>query len=184
MSNEWYTPSKYIEAARQVMGSIDLDPASCEMANRTVKAKQYYSIEDNGLSKAWHGNVWLNPPYGRLKPERTGSTHSFQKLFAQKLLKEFNQGHIEQAIILSLGNPNSIWFQPFFDFPLCFFCGHIDFHCQDGSIGRFGFPNVFVYLGSNTSAFIEHFSLFGRIVKAIDTPKAKVASLSLWEAHV
>ena len=46
---EWYTPSRYIESARRVMGSIDLDPASCEKANRTVKAGTYYTVEDNGL---------------------------------------------------------------------------------------------------------------------------------------
>src|SRR5450432_2540331 len=87
-SNEWYTPAKYIEAARAVMGSIDLDPASCKIANRTVKATRYCSKEENGLSKEWTGNIWLNPPYGRTNSE-SGGNQGLTPLFCRKLLREY-----------------------------------------------------------------------------------------------
>lgn len=61
--NEWYTPQEIIEFARNVMGSIDLDPFSTPKANETVKAKTFYTIADNGFTKHWSGNVWLNPPF-------------------------------------------------------------------------------------------------------------------------
>ena len=28
-------------------------------------SKGNYTVEDNGLSKEWRGNVFMNPPYGR-----------------------------------------------------------------------------------------------------------------------
>lgn len=64
-SPEHYTPSPYTEAARYVLGAIDLDPASCERANSTVRAAQFYSAKDDGLAQPWRGRVFLNPPGDR-----------------------------------------------------------------------------------------------------------------------
>lgn len=61
-SHEWYTPQRYIEAAREVLGGIDLDPASSALANETVKAARYFTIDDDGLSKTWRnggGGYWM-----------------------------------------------------------------------------------------------------------------------------
>src|SRR6266849_1217818 len=41
-SFEWYTPKKFIDAARKVLGEIELDPASSQQANRIVKATTFY----------------------------------------------------------------------------------------------------------------------------------------------
>ena len=41
-NDEWYTPAFIVETARAVLGCIDLDPASCEYANRVVQAGRYF----------------------------------------------------------------------------------------------------------------------------------------------
>ncbi len=59
-SDEWYTPAEIIQS----LGEFDLDPASSPEAYRQNRsAKQFYTAEQDGLNKDWHGRVWLNPPY-------------------------------------------------------------------------------------------------------------------------
>lgn len=184
MSNEWFTPAKYIEAAREVMGSIDLDPASCYQAQKTVRATIYYDKEENGLEYNWHGRVWLNPPFGLIHAGVKGSTKSWQRSFVEKAQYEYEIGNSQQVIILLLGSTVfRTYFQALWKYPVCLNPIQTKFYREDGSTSQFGFGSLFVYLGPNEQRFLEVFSKFGRIVKAIDTPlqSQHVLPASLWE---
>lgn len=62
---EHYTPAAIVEAARLTLGGIDLDPASSEAAQRTVRAAQFHTAKSNGFTRPWAGRVFLNPPGGK-----------------------------------------------------------------------------------------------------------------------
>jgi hypothetical protein len=89
LNHERYTPAKYLEPAREVLGGIDLDPASCEEANKTVGATTFFDKTRDGLLQEWWGRVWLNPPYGDL----AGA-------FIDKLSEERAAGRVTAAICL------------------------------------------------------------------------------------
>jgi hypothetical protein len=63
-SNEHFTPVYIVEAAREALGGIDLDPASNALANSRVQAPLFYSLDNPGHTKPWHGRVLMNPPGG------------------------------------------------------------------------------------------------------------------------
>jgi len=174
MSNEWYTPSKYIEAARAVMGSIDLDPASCELANQTVRAARYYTQEDNGLMQPWYGNVWLNPPYNS-----TDDCRFPQPTWAKRLQYEYRVGNVEQAILLISAAVKQKWFHELLDFPMCFMLERIFFTRPGKESEELRQGNTVVYFGDNEQRFTEVFSKFGRIAKAIDVPAPRPRQLEL-----
>ena len=182
-SNEWWTQFRYIEAAKLVLREIDLDPASCELANQTVRAARIYTKEQDGLRQPWCGRIWLNPPYSRDNMARGMESgdrpKSIMQTWIEKLISEYRRGNVHAAILLTKADPKQIWFQPLWDFPICF-ARRVYFNRPGLKPERMMFGTAFVYLGSDPERFIEVFSRFGRVVKAIDTPPVQPIMHELW----
>ncbi len=176
-SSEWYTPSRYIEAAREVMNGIDLDPASCEVANQTVKAERFYTKAENGFTQPWFGNVWLNPPYGKL------SNKSMLEVWIRRLIQCYKQGDIKQAVLLATTNIEAPWFSLLWEYPICFIDHEIRFGSPTGTRKCHLFGTTLTYLGSNEQKFIDVFSKFGTIARRVSAPKQTVQPLSLREVQ-
>ncbi len=160
-SNEWYTPSRYVQAAREVMGNIDLDPASNPTANEVIQAATYYDKETNGLDKEWAGRVWMNPPYGR---DETGSN---QDIWTRRLIDHFNAGAVTEAVVLVNASVDTRWFQPLWDFPICFPDHRINFYTSDSIASGSTHGSALVYLGHNEEKFKSVFKQFGPIVRKV-----------------
>ncbi len=160
-TEEWYTPPAYIEAARQVMAEIDLDPASCPAAQSWIKARRFFTAEDDGLSQNWLGRVWLNPPYNC-----KSSGRSNQQLWSQKLLTEHQSGRVSEAILLVSFKLGYNWFNQLFDHhPLCLVRDRIRFIRSDGVPGgKAKVASAFFYFGPNLPAFRSVFEKFGLVV--------------------
>ena len=164
--NEWYTPAYLIEAARKVMGSIYMDPASCPEANQTVRAQRIYTKADDGLSKPWAGPLWLNPPYG-LIPVSNGAAwqgRSAMHAWISRLIDEHKKGNVAQAILLTKADPKQIWFQLLWDYPLCFVNDRVYFNRPSGPPSRHMFGTLLAYFGQNIDLFVNVFTEFGPVV--------------------
>jgi phage N-6-adenine-methyltransferase len=157
-ANEWYTPQDFVGAARFVLGEIDLDPATHPIAQEWIKAKKFFTAQDDGLTKEWHGRIWLNPPYSReiIKP------------FIDKMVAEIEATRVTAAIVLTHSYTSSAWFHkigPVAD-ALCFTEGRIAFTDQDGEPGAPTQGQVFFYYGPDVETFDTVFSAFGWVVPA------------------
>jgi len=160
---EWYTPAKYIALVKEVLGEIDLDPASCEQANKTVGAKRYFTKEDDGLRREWFGKIFLNPPYSNMMA------------WVDKLLGELSTFNTE-AILLANACTDTQWFHYIckvadtINISICFVEGRIKFDSpyrnsqkENGSER----PSIFICFGHKhtTTDFNRVFSQIGHVVE-------------------
>jgi phage N-6-adenine-methyltransferase len=155
--NEWYTPLEYIAAAKRVMLGIDTDPASSEIANRTVRATKYFTADDDGLVQKWAGRVWMNPPYSQ----------PLISQFCEAVTAKYQSGEITAAIVLVNNATETIFFQRMLEaaVAVCFVKGRIKFLTANGEPGNTPLQGqCVVYFGGNIPAFWREFSGFGKIL--------------------
>jgi len=157
---DWYTPEYIIEKARRTMGSIDLDPASSAIANTIVKATTFYTKQDDGLSKQWKGNVWMNPPF----------TRGIIDKFTAKLAHHYAHGDVPQACALTNNGTETYWFQNLARTAtaVCFVYGRTNFLRYDGQsiakiVGNSLQGQVIFYFGPNYKLFVNEFREIGWI---------------------
>lgn len=161
-SQEWYTPQYIIDAVRDTLFTIDLDPASCEFANEVVMASKYFTRYDNALGNSWYGNVWMNPPYGKTKGR------SNQDVWFTKLEQEYLAGNIEQALSLYNVSVGSKWFSRVLRYPTCFLDKRIAFYDSSGEVQkapRYG--NCVVHMGQGVRRFVNSFNSLGVTMETV-----------------
>lgn len=153
---ESYTPLEYLISARKVMGVINLDPASNAMAQENVGADRYFTVDDDGLTQEWAGNVWMNPPY----------TARVINRFIDKLVDHYDAGEVTQAIVLTNNNTDTSWFHQGAQAAtaICFTAGRINFLKRDGSRSSPTNGQAFLYFGKNLSSFKNEFSRHGLVM--------------------
>jgi ParB family chromosome partitioning protein len=149
---EHYTPKELLQSVRDVMGAIDVDPASCADAQKQVKATVWFDERRNGLIQDWHGRAYINPP---------GDTKGkLPKLFWKKLVVEVRHERVSEFIWLAFNLAHVRTLQ--FDkdvLPECDVCvleKRIKFTGDSPTK-----DNAFLYWGPNRDRFAEVFSQWG-----------------------
>lgn len=133
---------RWAQAAREVMGGIDLDPASSEEQQAIVGA-DYWCYPDDGLLRAWGGRVFL------CLLEDLGN-------WPVKVLSEwYDRGSLEVVAIFPAKHTGEQWFQR-----LLVACNCVCFLRQD--------PVAAFYMGQNGDKFADVFHHLGVTMQEVD----------------
>ena len=161
---EWYTPPEVVALVRQVLGTIDIDPASCAAAQQVINATRYYTLEEDGLRQRWPGTVFCNPPYHMPEIAR----------FCGKLLEELDAQQTTEAILLTNSVTDTDWFHrvaPRAD-ALCFTDGRLQFvHATREGLRPCQGQAVF-YFGPHAERFCKVFAGLGVLMQVVGAKAA------------
>lgn len=153
-SHEWYTPERIVERVTATLGEIDLDPCSNSKDDPAIPAHSHLTAEDDGLSMAWFGRVYMNPPYGRQIAD-----------WISYLVREYEAERVSAAVALVPSRTDTQWFRELREYPRCFIWGRLQF---SGCENTAPFPSMAVYLGDDVASFIHAFEDIGDIYALVE----------------
>lgn len=142
----WLTPPEILRE----LGPFDLDPCSPPAPPWRI-AETFYTEEDDGLRRPWHGRVWLNPPYSSLLPWLARLAHHDRGtalVFARTDTEAFFQ-HVWPCATA-----------------LLFLRGRLNFHRPDGTLSEYHAraPSVLISYGAQDADLLEAADLDGAFV--------------------
>ena len=135
------------------IGGFDLDPAAgCEPA--PIATKRYTKDED-GLTQAWHGNVWLNPPFSEKRP------------WYKRAVNQYKNGDVDRLVALAPGDVSTDWFHNWFSTAdaLVFLNGR-DWYISPGKCPTF---STQIGLWNPTNDLMDYLHTIGTVVEPRET---------------
>lgn len=156
--DEWYTPVDIVDRVRDLLGEIDLDPASNPHAQKVVRSKKYFTKDDDALTKEWRGRVFCNPPYSTTLVQR----------FTDHLLHEIDSKRVTAAVYLVNNCTETGWFQSLASrFPFCLPAKRLAFYNRKGAKQAARQGQAIFYTGSARKRFVNLFAAHGVVVGAL-----------------
>lgn len=184
--DDWLTPVEYLPYIDALLGDIDLDPCSTELANKQfLRAKRIFTYNDDGLNtdEPWTGKTYLFPPtYGRCSFSKTRKTWRWSlkagagakapaAIWFKRLEREWKLRNIPEALFFTTSHEVMRTCPELWDYPVCI-------PSKRGALihgKRIDFTNAFtwgffVYLPKSeygfkqADSFIEIFSHLGRVL--------------------
>lgn len=151
-SNEYATKPELWRPLSNALGGFDVDPASGAESEQI--AETVYTREDDGLSKEWHGKVWLNPPFS-------------EKLeWFRKAVNEIHAGNAETIVALAPVDTSTKWFQRWYSKAevICWLEGR-DWYVSQGSPS---FNTSVAIFGDCSDSVLEVLDSKGVVTEAIE----------------
>lgn len=153
-THDWLTPQEILSA----LGPFDLDPCASQFQPWRTAANQF-TIEDDGLARAWAGRVWCNPPYGP---------------HAEKFLKRCAEHGNGIALIFARTETKAFqeWCWQRAD-AMLFMAGRIKFRLPGGGhSGTAGAPSVLIAYGKSNAEALRTSGIAGYTVTLFNSPAA------------
>lgn len=100
--NEYRTPPDLWRRLADPVDGFDVDP--CSGAEATPIAPTRYTEEDDGLRQAWHGDVFVNPPWS------SNGDASAKEQWLSKCRAEAKRDAVDSVVVLLPSDTSAGWF--------------------------------------------------------------------------